>query len=515
MQISSRELRGGSHEGISDYDPPPPPLDIMSRYGARELDPATAERLANVAPRSTVYIADTLLVSRAVDTHQVLAMLTDVANPLGLDPTVVRLGALDLASEAMAVKMVPRGDVPTRPADAWSALQWARARFGIEAVAGVGLDHVMVANPRVMAVPFQAQVRSSQPQAGATPPPAPDYIHPGGGGRQPVAWLGPQPHRTPTTARRPVVAILDTGCGAHPWLDLVVERDLTIDGTVIGFPSPSPTLDFEVTQSFDDYANAIAGHGTFMAGLVHMFCPDADLIAVRVVDADGVVVESELVYTLAQILELVRRHRAGDPGGRPIDVLVLSIGYYHETPEDSLFAPILSALLESLGRLGVVTVAAAGNDATSRPMFPAALAPWSDGQGPNVVDTESAPVVSVGAMNPDRADALFSNAGPWVRAWEIGASVVSTMPVSYQHQRSSQAMPRQTAFGRVRGALDPDDYRAGFAVWSGTSFAAPVLGGKLATHLRASLGSDGVDNNGADAVRRAWEAVEACTDIRT
>ena len=31
--------------------------------------------------------------------------------------------------------------------------------------------------------------------------------------------------------------------------------------------------------------------------------------------------------------------------------------------------------------------------------------------------------------------------------------------------------------------MDPDDYRGGFAVWSGTSFATPVLAAELAAAL--------------------------------
>ena len=67
---------------------------------------------------------------------------------------------------------------------------------------------------------------------------------------------------------------------------------------------------------------------------------------------------------------------------------------------------------------GVVVVCSAGNDATSRPCFPAAFAPWSDGIGPIAAGPRLPAVVSVGALNPNRAtDALFSNVGPWVRAY--------------------------------------------------------------------------------------------------
>ncbi len=37
--------------------------------------------------------------------------------------------------------------------------------------------------------------------------------------------------------------------------------------------------------------------------------------------------------------------------------------------------------------------------------------------------------------------------------------------------------------GRRRSTLDPDDYRSGYAVWSGTSFAAPLLAGEYLRRL--------------------------------
>ena len=157
-------------------------------------------------------------------------------------------------------------------------------------------------------------------------------------------------------------------------------------------------------------------------------CPDADIVVWRVMPSDGPIVESDLVATLAQIAELARRHRAGEPGGHPIDVLSLSMGYYHETPEDALFDPTMYAILEELASNGVVVVCSAGNDATSRPSFPAAFCRWVDDGGPIPFDPAIAPIVSVGALNPNRTDALFSNAGPWVRAYVPGAAVVSTMP---------------------------------------------------------------------------------------
>ena len=174
--------------------------------------------------------------------------------------------------------------------------------------------------------------------------------------------------------------------------------------------------------------------------------------------SDGPIVESDLVATLAQIAELARRHRAGEPGGHPIDVLNLSMGYYHETPEDALFDPTMYGILEEMSRNGVVIVCSAGNDATSRPLFPAAFGRWADDSGPIPFDSTIAPILSVGAQNPNRTDALFSNAGPWVRAYVPGAAVLSTMPA---FRGGYEPIARTKTFGRVREAIDPDDFSGG------------------------------------------------------
>ena len=150
-------------------------------------------------------------------------------------------------------------------------------------------------------------------------------------------------------------------------------------------------------------------------------------------------------------------------------------------------------------------VCSAGNDATSRPSFPAAFGPWSDGKGPVQPDPASLPIVSVGALNPNRTtDALFSNAGPWVRTYVPGRAVVSTMP---PFQGGLQPMARTEAFERTREAIDPDDFRGGFGVWSGTSFAGPLVAGRIAAAARRPV-SDGPDDPAA-AMSRGWDAVHA------
>ena len=157
-------------------------------------------------------------------------------------------------------------------------------------------------------------------------------------------------------------------------------------------------------------------------------------------------------------------------------------------------------ILKKMGECGVAVVCSAGNDGTARPMFPAAWSPWIDEDETLVEPTpDVVPIVSVGALNPNGTDALFSNAGPWVRAYAYGASVMSTLP---PFQGGLEPAARTEIYQRIRESIDPDDYSGQFALWSGTSFAAPILAGKIA---RALCGSIDPDHDGrADAVTRGW-----------
>ena len=102
------------------------------------------------------------------------------------------------------------------------------------------------------------------------------------------------------------------------------------------------------------------------------------------------------------------------------------MGYYHETPTGhTLFDPRTSTdlldMLQLLARCGTAVVCSAGNDATARPLYPAAFAPWQ--RRGHVADRGAALVADrVGgrARTPNDSVALFSNTGPWVRRYEHG-----------------------------------------------------------------------------------------------
>ena len=519
-----------------------PPADLLQRHDGRTLDPGTAVRAGEQELRSTVYRGSRLLVRPTAHEDAVLAALTEIADRrFGLDVVVDQLDARlrDLARAAgigpeepqplvLRVELRARyDDGPVGPPDAWPVLQAFRHAYpaGSAEAASVQLDHVVTPHADdgagVTAKPYWKVPSASGNPYWKVPSGNPyvdtagglaEYAAPGHGGRTPVAWLGPEPVQGPLPAgrRRPVVAVLDTGIGRHYWLPevSVVDRAPTVEGLRIGLTDPrtAPEDPRVRGNTLVGEVDASAGHGTFIAGLVRQKCPDAKLLAVRVVQGDGVVAEADLLEALGMLwLRQALAVRRNDPD-QLVDVVSLSLGYYHETPSDAAFDPLLLAPVRALGRLGVVVVVSAGNDATLRPMYPAAFAPHPGGLVPAPLADE-VPVVAVGATNPDRSVALFSNEGPWVHAHRPGASLVSTLP-AFDGSRSPTLERRPPGLA-PRATIDPDDFSAGFGVWSGTSFSAPVLVGEIAQHLHASgaLVADDVDP--AAAVARGWAAVTA------
>jgi hypothetical protein len=505
--------------------------------GARIVDPAQV--VDGVSGRPTAYVATRLMIKKGVGYARHLKDLSDVAALHGWtlteDDEDPRTAGLKLGVRTVTISGQPTGEPP----DAWLLLQYLWQEKTENALRGVDLDHVVSTRafePMGWEIPHPwgpAGWEIPHPDvASAVSAGLVSYGSPGGGGRQPIGYAGPAPHRRrdrDIRGRRPVVAILDTGCFPHAWFGsrdgdrAVVRTDLDLDGYPIGDTDPATDIEVhgDLTGPFDGSVDRIAGHGTFIAGLVHQACPDAEILSWRAIPAKEPLVESEWLTILAQVIELVRRHREDGEGGYPIDVLSLSMGYYHENASDNLLDPILQDMIDKLQQLGVVVVCSAGNDATDRECYPAAFAPWRNGRGPVNVTTSRVPLVSVGAQNPNTTDALFTNAGTWVRSYAPGAAIMSTMP---PFEGGLDPIASTRMHGRVRESIDPDDFRSlkdadgkdvgGFGLWSGTSFAAPVIAGRIAADLAPKL-TDSTrysDSPGA-ARRRGWEAVEHVTGI--
>jgi hypothetical protein len=330
-----------------------------------------------------------------------------------------------------------------------------------------------------------------------------EYGVPGLGGRMPVALTMPDPALRLTSSRKrtPVVAMVDTGIAKHPWFDdpATVERlELDADGQLV--PEKPPLPDPSKKGPIVGARGPLEGHGTFIAGLIRQGCPAARILSVTAMDGAGVVEEGQLLRILeAMLARHVKGVRRGGDKSHVIDVLSLSIGYY---AEDSLYTsgPVAD-LLGSFREQGILVVAGVGNDATSAPFVPAALAATV---APGM---DKVPVASVGAWNPNGATvALFSNDLPVVTYLRHGVSVVSTLPPTDGMGQPSSSMPDKD--GRLRTTVDFDDYRGGFGVWSGTSFATPILAAELAEAL--TVDGDIGNVTPAAMTERALKALNHC-----
>ena len=231
-----------------------------------------------------------------------------------------------------------------------------------------------------------------------------------------------------------VVAVIDTGIPMElrtdGWLN-DVSRDDNID-PLDEFPLPDG----------DGYLDADAGHGMFVAGCVRQVAPGADIRVYRAVDSDGIGSE---VRVACEMIRAVKQDGA--------QIVNLSLGC--QTP-DNVPPVALRAALEIIGEWEretgreVLIVAAAGNFGDTAPCWPAAFRR----------------VVSVAALTPDLAGAPWSTSGPEITCSTIGQGVRSTFVTG---KESPQLDPEATVF--------PAD---AWAVWSGTSFAAPQITGALA-----------------------------------
>jgi hypothetical protein len=333
-------------------------------------------------------------------------------------------------------------------------------------------------------------------------------------GRAPVAVL-PEPPQRRTLAelrcgRRPVVALLDTGVVLpHPWFPpvdpkpggdaFVIEPEDWTASPASRVPGPKepPPPDLEPLPSH-------AGHGTFIAGLIRQLAPDAQVLSMRVMHRDdGAVYENLLLDALGY---LCGRVESGDPD-RFVDVVSLSLGYREQSPADSDYTDRLRELLRRLGSRGVQVVASAGNRGEDVRTYPAALAAEPVLRGRRVH--------SVGALNPNGTRARYSNHGDWVTAWELATGVVSSFPAFDGGKLPEPGAQPGAGLRAGTEEFDPDDFTGGYATWSGTSFAAAALAGRLAQALIPDPGQIGpndalLDVGPTAANNRAEKAYAAC-----
>ena len=252
------------------------------------------------------------------------------------------------------------------------------------------------------------------------------------------------------------VFVLDTGLADRNFLSPAL-------GALLDAPHPirplRPSDATDRPQGERHYLAPAAGHGTFIAGLISQVAPGCRVSVGRVLDNFGVGDE----WAIARRIHALTKGLAVRHDEARHSILSLSFG-----------APVLqhphllAHVVSGIQALGVVVLASAGNDAMSRPVFPAAL--------PGVV--------GVGAFGPT-GPASFTNFGPWVDACAPGVDLVGIF-------FSWSDRPEHLQF-------------RGWAIWSGTSFACPIVAGAIA---RLTMTAPMVFDHpltAADATRRLLE----------
>ncbi|WBO62475.1 S8 family peptidase [Streptomyces camelliae] len=237
----------------------------------------------------------------------------------------------------------------------------------------------------------------------------------------------------------------------------------------------------------DGVLRQYVGHGTFIAGILAAVAPNTAVTVRNTLSDAGAILESEFG---------ARLFAAVDEGGWP-DIISLSAGTTTEGVTDGLLG--LDAFMRELREQRTLLVAAAGNNSSHAPFWPAAYAGL-----PEYADS----VLSVGALSADgESEACFSNHGPWVQVFAPGERLTSALagfdtPVPYIYQHSTYdgcrfdydysctcQFPRHTGVlseGRESTGAKPHQVMFdGLAQWSGTSFATPVVAGLVAAHMTA------------------------------
>ena len=96
------------------------------------------------------------------------------------------------------------------------------------------------------------------------------------------------------------------------------------------------------------------------------------------------------------------------------------------------------------------------------------------------------------------------------------ALVLSRMDAGFAQAPGANQPPPAVTVAKpiVKDVVEQDDYTGRFAIWSGTSFAAPLFAGRVAAALVGKLPARGKSESASNAVARSWKAVSSLTDIK-
>jgi thermitase len=233
--------------------------------------------------------------------------------------------------------------------------------------------------------------------------------------------------------------------GASEWLDVSSLPNGPVDAgsqTQPGYvqQSTAAVLDQSTAAVLDGPDYTAFGHGTMTSGLVHLVAPKAQILPLKAFSSNGTGYLSNIVAALYYAVQ----HHA--------NVVNMSFDLTSNSPS-------LTQAVSYANKAGVVLVAAAGNESTSAPVYPAALNNY---------------VVGIASTTNWDSRSSFSNYGSVdVLIAAPGENVISTFP------------------GGTYGSA------------SGTSFSSPLVAGTVALMLSAkpSLNQSQAANSLSHAIK--------------
>lgn len=239
--------------------------------------------------------------------------------------------------------------------------------------------------------------------------------------------------------------------------EAIVDPPVKPDKGEIDFRNAS----WNVNENVDEWADPATGHGDFVKSVLrlHSGLQAQNLTLWHAAGPLGDIDDDALVRALNHV----------NANSKPDcwRVLNLSLCGYNDGDVSALY---LADRIRTMVNDGWVIVAAAGNNASCRPAYPAAL--------PGVVA-----VAALSRCIP----AWFSNFGPWVDVSARGVDVLAEFPDMSQEAAAVKAL--KADMGELpsnpgkKVMLQLGDFDTGWATWSGTSFAAPRVAAWIARAL--------------------------------
>jgi Subtilase family len=286
----------------------------------------------------------------------------------------------------------------------------------------------------------------------------------------------PADEPVPVPGKPLVVPTADPGAGRDVHIRLLDTGLVELaDPKAMGAPLPG-SISGEPDPPYDEYGRIkfYAGHGSFIARTIANLAPAATVTATSELTLAAFVGEVQLGMALHAVL-------ASDPP----DIICLSAG------TESAYGRPLNGLTSFVQRLRdqdppkTLLVAAAGNNGSVRPFYPAGSAdPYPTGSPPSVL--------AVGALREDTyGRACFSNHGDWVTVYAPGERLLNVFFAGgyYYYRHDSSSCCRYDDLYPNCTCVEPR-YRFGNVVtfegvtqWSGTSFATPIVAGLVAARM--------------------------------